>query len=326
MPSRPSGTHFVELARGARRQARLGGYGSPPSRSGIARAGAAISLALLVVISCGRRSTETKSTASIPTRIVSMTPALTEILFALGLGDRVVGVTRFCDYPPEAARLPKIGGYVNPSVEAILALRPDLVVVTPAAGNRDAALAIERAGVRLEVVRGETLQDTYRMITRTAEVCGVGPRGEELCRALRERVESASARVRSLPKVRTLFCLQLDPIVAAGPRTLPSELTELAGGENVVRSGRYPQMGIETVLEDAPEVILQARMDVPDSSAARAARGFWERWPSIPAVRDHRLFVIDATTALRPGPRVADAIEMLARLLHPPEAVGATSP
>src|SRR6185369_5318687 len=87
-----------------------------------------------------------------PSRIVSLAPALTEILFAVGAGDRVVGVTAFCDYPPEARQLPKVGGYTTPSVEAILALRPDLVLVSPASGNRDPALALRQAGLRVEVV------------------------------------------------------------------------------------------------------------------------------------------------------------------------------
>ncbi len=245
-----------------------------------------------------------------------MTPALTEILFALGLGDRLVGVTTYCDWPPEARRIPKVGGYVNPSVEGILALRPDLVLVTPAAGNRDGALAVRRAGVRLEVVEADSVAGTYAAIERVAALCGVPDRGRDLAASLRARVEAALSRVRGLPRVRTLFCLELDPLVAAGPGTLPAEILDLAGGENVAVEGRYPRLGIETVLAAAPEVILAARMDAQAPASSEAAARYWRRWPSIPAVRDGRVFTIDATVALRPGPRVAEAVELVAGILH----------
>ncbi len=251
-----------------------------------------------------------------------MSPALTEILFALGLGDRVVGDTNYCDWPPEARKVPKIGGYVDPSVEAVVALEPDLVLVSPAAGNRDAALAIRRLGIRLEVVRCETLDEAYAAIEQTAHVCGVEARGVELARRIRARVDATAARYRGTRPVPALFCVQLDPLVAAGRGTLPSQLLELAGGRNVVTAERYPRIGIESVLAEAPETIVVARMDAPDGGDPARVLDYFRRWPSIPAVRDGRVFVIDATTALRAGPRVADAVEQLARLLHPGTARG----
>ncbi|MBZ5638937.1 MAG: helical backbone metal receptor [Acidobacteriia bacterium] len=246
-----------------------------------------------------------------------MSPALTEILFALGLGDRVVGVTKYCDWPPEARRLPKIGGFVDPSVEAVVALSPDLALVSPAAGNREAALAIRRLGIRLEVVPCETLAEAYDAIQRVASVCGVQARGRALSGALRARIEATAARVRRDTPVPTLFCVQLEPLVAAGTGTLPSEILELAGGRNIVREPRYPRIGIESVLAAGPEAIIVARMDSQDAGGPGRVLDFWKRWSSIPAVGNERVFVIDATTALRAGPRVAEAVEGLAALLHP---------
>ena len=252
-----------------------------------------------------------------PQRIVSLAPALTEILFALDLGDRVVGVTDYCDYPPEAARRPHVGGYVNPSVESVLALHPDLILVSPAAGNRDAALTLQRTGVRLEVVPAETLAEALAAIESVGRACGVEARAVALAESVRGRIDAASAKVRDLPKVRTLFCVQIEPLIAAGVGTLPSELLELAGGVNVVRAERYPQVGIEAVITEAPEVILQARMDAANEGSALALEAYWRRWNTIPAVRAQRVHVFDATVALRPGPRVAEAVETLASLLHP---------
>lgn len=252
-----------------------------------------------------------------PARIVSLAPALTEILFALGLDERVVGVTDFCDYPPGAREKATVGGYVNPSVEAILALEPDLVLVSPAIGNRDSALAVERAGVRLGVVDADDLAGTFTAIRTVARLCGVEAEGAELARAVRSRVEAVVAHVTGLEPVPALFCLQTEPLIVAGTGTLPAEILELAGGRNVVAASGYPRLGIEALLDLSPAVIVHSRMDTDAPGLEAAARAFWARWPSIPAVHRGRVHVIDASAALRPGPRIADAVELLAGILHP---------
>jgi iron complex transport system substrate-binding protein len=250
-----------------------------------------------------------------PQRIVSLTPALTEILFAVGAGDRVVGVTQYCDFPPAAKAKPKVGGYINPSVESVLALKPDLVVVSPGPGNRDSALAMQRAGLRLEIVRAETLEESLAAIEGVARTVGVEATGRELAASIRARLDAVTKRVLGAPRVKTLFCLQTDPIIAAGRDTLPSQLLELAGGSNVVAADRYPRLDVEAVTAAKPELILQARMDV-SSGAAHNEDAFWKRWPAIPAVAQGRVVVLPDDLALRPGPRVADAVEELAAILH----------
>jgi iron complex transport system substrate-binding protein len=285
-----------------------------------------LSTALIVAVlaaglgGCGGKSPPPDSRAgAAPRRIVSLTPALTEVLFALGIGDRVVGVTEYCTYPPEAATRPKIGGYVNPSVEAVLALKPDLVVVSPGPGNRDAALAIERAGVRVSVVPAETLDDSYAAIDAIARACAVESAGRDLVGRLHGKIDAVAARVASLRKVPALFVVQVDPIIAAGRGTLPSQLLELAGGINVVDAPRYPRLGIESVAAAKPELILQSRMDTAGSDG-RAEAAAWKRWPWIPAVAAGRVVVLPDDLALRPGPRIADAVEELAGIVHPEAA------
>jgi iron complex transport system substrate-binding protein len=246
---------------------------------------------------------------------VSLTPALTEILFAVGAGDRVVGVTQYCDFPPEAKAKPKVGGYVNPSVESVLALKPDLVLVSPGPGNRDAALAMRRAGLRLEVVPAESLEESLDAIEGVARFAGVEAAGRDLAASVRARLDAVTKRVLGAPRVRTLFCVQTDPIIAAGRDTLPSQLMELAGGSNVVAAERYPRLDVEAVAAAMPELILQARMDLP-SGAAHEEDAFWKRWPAIPAVARGRVVVLPDDLTLRPGPRVADAAEELAAILH----------
>jgi len=264
---------------------------------------------------CAPPSAPASATNGVPQRIVSLTPALTEILFAVGAGDRVVGVTQYCDYPQEAKTKPKVGGYVNPSVETTLALKPDLVLVSPGPGNRDAALAMRRAGLRLEIVPAETLNDSLAAIEAVGRLVGAETRGRELAARVRERLNAVSRRVAGAPRVRTLFCIQTDPIIAAGSDTLPAQLLELAGGSNVVGMTRYPRLDVEAVAAARPELILQARMDVA-AGDAHIEEAFWKRWPSIPAVAHGRVVVLPDDLTLRPGPRVADAVEELAAILH----------
>jgi iron complex transport system substrate-binding protein len=261
-----------------------------------------------------------------PARIVSLTPALTEILFAVGAGDRVVGVTDFCDFPPEAKTRTKIGGYVNPSVEAVVALKPDLVVVSPGPGNRDAAMAMGRAGLRVEVVQAETLDDSLKAVESVATLVGTADTGRALVARIRERLDAVRHRVAAARRVPTLFCVQTEPIYAAGRDTLPSELLEIAGGKNVVTEPRYPRLSLESVIAAKPEVILQARMDVPAHGATSPEQAFWARWPQIPAVAAKRVVLLDNGVALRPGPRVADAAEELAGVLHPELAIKSPAP
>jgi iron complex transport system substrate-binding protein len=278
---------------------------------------------LTASLSCARPPAPTTGETAAPQRIVSLTPALTEILFAVGAGDRVVGVTQFCDFPPEAKSKPKVGGYVNPSVEAVLALKPDLVLVSPGPGNRDSALAIRRAGLRLEIVPAETLEESLAAIQLVGDFAGASGAGRQLAATVRARLDAVATRVAGMPRVPTLFCIQTDPIFAAGRGTLPSELLELAGGSNVLSALRYPRLDVEAVAAARPEVILQARMDLADG-APHAEDAFWKRWPSIPAVANGRVVVLPDDLTLRPGPRVAEAAEELAAILHG-EAEGGTS-
>ena len=278
------------------------------------RLGFLLALSVLV-LGCTAPSEPARSASGVR-RVVSLTPALTEILFALDLGDRVVGVTEYCDTPPEARTRPKVGGYVNPSVEAVLALRPDLVVVSPGPGNRDAVQAMSRAGLKIAVIPAETLDETFHAIEAVGDAAGEPTRGRALVERLRARIDAVGRRVAGRPRIRVLFSVQVDPIIAAGRGTLPSQLVEAAGGINVVEAERYPKLGVESVVQLAPEVVLQSRMDVAhgDGSAERTA---WMRWSAIPAIARGRLVVLPDDASLRPGPRVADAVEQLAAILHP---------
>ena len=250
-------------------------------------------------------------------RIVSLAPNLTEILFALGLGDRVVGVTDYCDYPPEAATKPSIGGFVNPNLEAILALEPDLALATPNIGNRDAVLRLESLGVEFLVLETPDLAALFSSIRSVADRAGVPERGHALVASLEREVAELRAEVSGRPPTRALLVFAHDPLVVAGPGTFFDEMLGLAGGANLAAGAEahFPHYSLEQVIELGPDVIVETVM----GSSGAPDVAFWERWDTVPAVRDGRICTPPPDLILRPGPRTPEGLRMLVDCLHPPE-------
>jgi len=260
-------------------------------------------------------------------RIVSLAPSVTEILFALGAGDRIVGVSSYCDYPPEAARIDRIGTFLAPNVELILAKRPDLVVGVPTPGNRSPVESLSALGLRVVVVDPERVEQILASIRTVAGAVGADRAGEELARSIVSRMQAVDARLRGVPRRRVLMVLQHVPLIAAGKGTYQDELIERAGGFNVAAASgeRWPHLTLEFVLAQAPEVIIDTTMDNEDGSRTYAE--FWNALPTLPAVRDGRIRQGRADQLLRPGPRAPESLETFARFIHPerfaPNAAGA---
>jgi len=251
-------------------------------------------------------------------RIVSLAPNLTEILFALDLADRVVGVTDYCDYPPEVAAKPRIGGYVNPNLEAILALEPDLALATPNTGNRDAVLRLQSLGVEFLIVETPTLEGLYDAVRRIADRAGVPDRGAALAGELRGQIEAIRDRVAGLPPTPAFLVFAHDPLIVAGQGSFFDDLITAAGGRNLAAEagGRFPHLSLEQAVQAAPEAIVETVM----GAGGEPDLAFWERWGSIPAVRDGRICAPPADSLLRPGPRAPEGVRKLAECFHP-EAV-----
>ncbi len=247
------------------------------------------------------------------TRIVSLAPNLTEILFALELGDRIVGVTDYCDYPPEALEKTRVGGFVNPNLEAVVGLEPDLVVATPNVGNKAAVLQLRKLGVEFLIVDPDSLEGLWTTIRVLGERAGVPERGEALAARLSGEVDAVRARLEPLPRVSTLMVFSREPLIVAGPDTFFDELLRTAGGDNLAADAgaQFPQFSLEEVVRQGPAVIIDSAMGAGDGS------DFWKRWGSIPAVRDGRVCSPPTDVITRPGPRVAEGIRLLAACLHP---------
>ncbi len=274
------------------------------------RSVAAVVLAL-VLGACGEPAPIVGGTAS---RLVVLAPSATETVFALGAGDRVVGVCGQCDFPPDAARLPKVGGYLAPSVESVLGVRPDLVIAVPSPGNREAVRAIERTGVRVLVVQDRQLDDLFASIHTIADALGIAEAGERLAREIREALDAVRARVADRPRVRTLLVVGHSPLIVAGGGTLQGELVDIAGGTNVAADvgAAFPQVSAEIVVARAPEVILDAAM-----GTEAGARELFANLTTVPAVVNKRIIAIQSDALFRAGPRVPEGAAILASAMHP---------
>ena len=264
--------------------------------------------------------------AAPPQRIVSTAPSITELLYALGLGDRVVGVTRFCRYPPEAQLKPKIGDYTSPNLEAIAALKPDLVVIQ----TNPIHLADLLARLKLSVleVNQENIAAIYKSIDVVSAATGTEQRAAQLRESIREGLSKVQSSVSGLPRIRMMFVIgrspdRLDGLVVAGRASYLNEAIEIAGGENVFKDAKaaYPEVSLEEVMARNPEVIVDMG-DMSDTVGVteqhkRHVVALWERIPTLAAVKQHRVFAVASDIYVVPGPRVIDAAKAFAEMLHP---------
>ncbi len=252
-----------------------------------------------------------------PSRIVSLAPNLTEILFAVGLGDRVVGVTRFSTYPPEAAQKPNVGSYVHLNAEKIVSLNPDLALGTVDGNERAVVRLLEKAGIPVYVVNPRKVRDVISVIREVGNVCGVPGRAEELAGMLDARMERVAREAASLPKPLVFIQINVRPIVTVNRNTFHHDVIRLAGGRNMTGQelATYPRISVEEVIRRGPDVILISSMS--RSGEYEQARKNWLRWDSIPAVKAGRVHLVDSDLLDRPSPRIVEGLERVAGLLHP---------
>ena len=251
-----------------------------------------------------------------PRKIISLVPSVTEVVYALGGEARLVGVTDFCDWPPEAAKKPRVGGMLAPNLELIVALKPDLIVMTSEGSRQETFDQLQRLGIPVFTVAPHRLSDVLAVIAQLGELTGrpgaVGP----LVESLKRRIQAVERAVRPYPRPKVLYVLWPEPLIVPGREGLVTELIELAGGASVTAGepNSYPRFSLEAVAARAPEVIILARHGADGTPLARAP---WERLTTLPAVRAGRVHSVDGTYLHRYGPRVVDALELLARVIHP---------
>ncbi len=255
----------------------------------------------------------------IPQRLISLSPSNTEIAFALGLSERIVGVTEYCNYPPEAQEKELIGGFATPNIERIVELEPDLVLASTI--HEEAVTQFEALGITVLVIESATLTELYTSISLMAELTGVSGAGEALIASMQSRIGAVEEQVASIPeaeRVKVYYEVYSDPLMSAGKQTFINEIITLAGGINIFADidESYPQISAEVVAERQPQVILY-----PDyhGTAEFVLESMVDRpgWSSIPAVADGKVYAASDDAFARPGPRVVEAVEEAARLFYP---------
>jgi len=263
----------------------------------------------------GLASSGNAASESIPRRIVSLAPSITETVFALGFGNRLVGVTSHCDYPAEAKRLPKIGDFMSPSLEVIAAKQPDLVIGVTGATDPAKAREIERLGIKITLVSVSSVSEILSSFKRIAALLGDPDAGATLVEKITAQFGKVKRRIAPAPRRSTLLAVGLRPLVAVGGKNFLDELITLAGGENIAGNASQPWLNLpdEYVVAKAPQVIIQAGMG---SDASRPTRQ-WSDLKSIPAVKERRVYTYNSDKILRPGPRIGEGLEEIARLIHP---------
>ena len=267
--------------------------------------------------------------AAQPNRIVSTAPSITETLFALGLGDRVVGVSTYCHYPPEAASRPRIGTYLRPNVEAIVALRPDLVILQSLPNGAGPQLARMKLNV-LEVQHGN-LQYLFASIEALGKRCGVSERAAMLITQMRSRLDAIRLRTAKAPRRSLVFIVgrtpgSLDGLVAVGKGSYLNELIDIAGGANALSgtSLPYPKISLETLLGVNPDVLVDMgdmadTVNVTEEHKVEVV-ALWGRYPALKAVAAKRVYAVASDVFVVPGPRIVEAAAAFERMLHPETA------
>ena len=255
----------------------------------------------------------------IPERIVSHVPGITEILFALGLEEKVVGVSEYCDYPEEARLKNKVGGFFDPSIEMIVALNPDLVLTN--GSQEQLMIQLDELGITYIVLKPEDIDGILKDIELVGEVTATGEKAKEVVKDMQDRMSRISAQVRDAPRVRAFYTFATTDFNnpwTAGPGSFVDSLITIAGGENIAArlQAPYAQFSIEEVVASDPEIII---LDASHGSAVTPIEELRQHpvWREIAGIKQNRVYPIDGDLVNRPGPRLVQGLEEIAKMIHP---------
>ncbi|MCP4643581.1 MAG: ABC transporter substrate-binding protein [bacterium] len=262
-----------------------------------------------------------------PQRIISFAPNITEVVFALGAGDRVIGVTSFCDYPPEATELPKVGGHMDPDYEAITMLRPDLIILQ--GQHEKMAGFVKDNNIPVVHVDMDSLATIDDGIAVLGEALGAVDKATALRSQIQADLEAVRAAVKPFPRKQVFLCTWrqgLTQIGTVGGESFLSELAAVAGGDNIYADSAetYPQASKETIVLKAPEAIVEfyPGKDLSDKDKATLAKD-WAQFASLSAVQTKQIHFVTESYAMIPGLRVTRLARLMAAVLHPEADVAA---
>jgi len=251
-------------------------------------------------------------------RIVSLAPSLTECMFALENGNKLVGVTKYSDYPPQAVQLPKVGSYVNLDLEKIVSLQPDLCLATKDGNPIKVIDRLEELGIPVYALDPRNLSTVMETINELGQLLKAQKKSSKVVQGMKKRVELIKKRVaKTNSRPRVFFQIGSSPIVSVGSRTFIHELIKLAGGVNVAAgSVDYPRFSSEEVLILNPDIIVINSM-TRDQQILEWAKQRWSEFPNLPAVKKKQIYGVNSDYFNRAGPRLVKGLEILAGLFHP---------
>lgn len=251
-----------------------------------------------------------------PQRIVSLVPSATEMIYALGGEERLVGRTDFCDYPPAARTKTSVGGMINPNLELLVTLKPDLVIATHSGNREETFTQLSRLGIPVYLVGADRIADVKEVARRLALLTGRAAAVEALLERIDRRVASVREAVRASARPRVLYVLWPDPLIVPGRTALVTELIDVAGGTSITAADaeQYPRYSLEAAVAKAPDVIVLANHG---TRSGPIAIDRWKRLTSLPAIKRGRIHSVDGNLMHRYGPRMLDGLDELARAIHP---------
>jgi iron complex transport system substrate-binding protein len=252
-----------------------------------------------------------------PRRVVALAPNVTEIVYSLNQAHRLVGVSSLSTYPPAARQLPTIGSYINPNVERIVALQPDLCIAIKDGNPIALVEQLQSIGVPVFAIDPRNLETIMQSVQAIGDLLDAGPRADAVVGDMRRRIARVQARISGIThRPRVFFQIGISPIVSAGSKTFIHTLVEMAGGVNVTAGPTpYPRYSREQVIVLAPEVIVISSME--RAALFEQVKAEWMQWPAIPAVKAGAIFIAPPDLFDRPSPRLVDALELLAAFIHP---------
>jgi iron complex transport system substrate-binding protein len=283
---------------------------------------------ILPLSTCSERqptSSEQKNPLPKPQRIVSLAPSITESIAFLGLTEKLVAVTRFCDYPPEVTTLPKVGGYIDPSLEAIVRAAPDLVLGL--SEHQETLNKLKRANIPCLALDERSLEGIFKSLILLGKVCGKPEHARQKVAALRAKLTAARARVRGRGTPTVLVSVgrhagegAVGKVYAAGPKTFLGQLLEIAGGKNLASgmNAAFPPLSTEGLLRLNPQVLFDVVPGITKQGISKKMiLSDWKKLPLLQAVRERRIYILSANWAVRPSPRFPKILDAFIRGLHP---------
>jgi iron complex transport system substrate-binding protein len=249
-----------------------------------------------------------------PQRIISLAPATTEILFALGLGDRIVGVTNFCDYPEEARNKPKVGGMSNPSLEAVVSLKPDIVVLSVDGNPKEFEERLRSMKIKTYVFYAKRISELPQGIRDVGLALGAGKKAEELSSDMEYRINKLSTGNYTSLKKKVLFIVWPEPLIVAGPGSITDDALRILDAGNIAgkTASAYPKYSIEEVIRRTPDIIFIGK---GQNSMNEISEGLLRRLKNTPAARKNNVYYV-SDYLYRLGPRTLNGIEELAGYLR----------